>query len=66
MGYKVKVDYDVCATTGGCTNVCPQVFEIRPDMFLYILQDEPPESLRAKVQEAADLCPTGAITLEDT
>jgi len=65
MGYKVKVDYDVCASTGTCTQVCPQVFEIRADGYLYILQDEPPESLRDAVQQACDLCPTGAITTED-
>ncbi len=62
---RVKVDYDVCASTGSCMQVCPEVFEVRSDGYLYILQEEPPEELRGKVQEAADLCPTGAISLED-
>ncbi|MEI6361315.1 MAG: ferredoxin [Actinomycetes bacterium] len=60
------IDYDVCASTGTCTQVCPQVFEIRADGYLYILQDNPPESLRDAVQQAADLCPTGAITIQDS
>jgi ferredoxin len=61
---QVKVDYDVCASTGSCMQVCPEVFEVRSDGYLYVLQEEPAEELRAKVEEAADLCPTGAITVE--
>ena len=61
---KVTVDFDVCASTGACMQTCPEVFEVRSDGFLYILQEEPPEELRQKVEEAADLCPTGAITVE--
>jgi ferredoxin len=45
--------------------VCPEVFEVRSDGYLYVLQDEPAEHLHAKVREAADLCPTAAITLVD-
>ncbi len=44
--------------------VCPEVFEVRSDGYLYILQEEPGEDLRAKVNEAAELCPTGAISVE--
>ena len=43
---KVIVDYDVCASTGSCMQVCPEVFEVRSDGFLYVLQEEPPEELR--------------------
>ncbi len=58
------MDYDVCASTGACTQVCPEVFEVRSDGFLYILIDEPGESLRTAVEQAASMCPTGAISLE--
>ncbi len=61
---KVVVDFDLCASTGSCTQVCPEVFEIRSDGYLYVLQEEPDEALRDKVTDAADLCPTGAITIE--
>lgn len=61
---KVTVDFDVCASTGACMQVCPEVFEVRSDGFLYVLQDEPGEALRANVQLAADMCPTAAITVE--
>jgi ferredoxin len=62
---KVTVDYDVCASTGSCMQVCPEVFEVRSDGFLYVLQEEPPEELRDRVKQAEELCPTGAITVED-
>ena len=62
---KVTIDYDMCASTGGCMRICPEVFEVRTDGFLYVLQDEPGEELHDKVREAADLCPTAAIELED-
>ena len=61
---KVKVDYDVCASTCSCMQVCPEVFEVRSDGYLYILNEEPGEELREKVEQAADLCPTAAITVE--
>ena len=33
-------------------------------LYLYILIEEPGEELRDKVQQAADMCPTAAITIE--
>jgi ferredoxin len=62
---QIIVDFDMCAATGGCVNQAPEVFEIRNDGFLYVLQESPNESLRAKVKLAEDLCPTGAITIND-
>jgi ferredoxin len=61
---KVSVNFDVCASTGTCAQQCPEVFEVRKDGYLYVLQDEPAEQLRAAVESAAALCPTGAITVE--
>jgi ferredoxin len=60
----VSVNFDVCASTGTCMQVCPEVFEIRSDGYLYLLQEDPPEELRDKVIEAEESCPTGAITVE--
>jgi ferredoxin len=61
---KVSVDYDKCISSGSCMDICPEVFEVRGDGFLYVLQEEPPDGLRQQVEEAAELCPTGAITVE--
>jgi ferredoxin len=60
---KVSVDFDVCASTGACMQVCPEVFEVRSDGYLYILKEEPGEELRERVEQAAELCPTAAITV---
>lgn len=62
---KVNVDFDVCASTGACMQVCPEVFEVRSDGYLYILQEEPPAELHDRVREAAEMCPTAAISLEE-
>jgi ferredoxin len=62
---KVTVDFDLCAATASCMQICPEVFEVRSDGYLYVLQEEPPPELHEKVNEAADLCPTAAIELVD-
>jgi ferredoxin len=61
---KVSVDFDVCRSSAACMQTCPEVFEVRDDGYLYVLNEEPPEALRSKVEEAAAGCPTGAITVE--
>jgi ferredoxin len=45
--------------------IAPEVFEVGEDDELSLLMEEPPEHLRAKVQQAAASCPKGAITLLD-
>jgi ferredoxin len=62
---RVVVDFDLCESNALCMDAAPEVFEVRDDDFLYILDENPPESLRAKVQQAARVCPKQAITIED-
>jgi ferredoxin len=62
---KVVVNFDVCESNALCMEAAPEVFEVRDDDFLYILDENPPEALRAKVEEAVRRCPKQAITLED-
>ncbi len=61
---RVVVDYDLCESNAVCMSVAPEVFEVRDDDFLYVLQEQPPDDLRAKVEEAVVRCPKQAITLE--
>jgi len=61
---KVVVDMKACMSNAQCMMAAPEVFEVREDGLLYILNETPPEELRAKVIEAARLCPTQAITIE--
>lgn len=61
---RVVVDYRRCISSGSCTRAAPEVFELGADGTLHLLQEEPDESLRAQVEEAAEYCPTAAITVE--
>ena len=38
---RVVVDYDLCESNALCMAAAPEVFEVRDDDFLYVLQDEP-------------------------
>jgi ferredoxin len=60
---KVVVDFDVCSSNAVCMGIVPEVFEVRDDGFLYVLDEHPPEGLRDRLREAVTSCPTGAITL---
>jgi ferredoxin len=60
---KVVVDYDACASNAVCMGIVPEVFEVRDDGYLYVLNEHPPAELADKVRMAANNCPTGAITL---
>jgi ferredoxin len=61
---RVVVNFDVCQSNALCMAAAPEIFEVRDDGFLYVLQETPDEPLRDKVEEAARLCPTQAITIE--
>ncbi len=61
---KVIVDFDRCESNAICMGIAPDVFEVRDDDFLYVLQESPPEELRPKMEEAVRLCPKQAISIE--
>lgn len=60
---KVTVDFDLCESNAICMGIAPEVFEVRDDDFLYILDENPAESLRPKLEEAVASCPRAAIKL---
>lgn len=62
---RIVVNFDLCASTGACTQVAPEIFEIKSDGYLYINVEEPTGELEAKAREAAELCPTAAISIEE-
>jgi ferredoxin len=65
MGFRVEVDFDKCESNALCMAAAPEVFEVRDDDFLYVLDEHPPEELREKCLEAARVCPKQAITIVD-
>ena len=61
---RILIDFDRCQSNALCMSAAPDIFEVRDDGFLYILNESPDEDRRAAVVEAARLCPTQAITVE--
>lgn len=62
---KVVVDFDLCESNAVCMQIAPEVFEVRDDDFLYVLNENPGEDLQDKVREAAERCPKQAISLAE-
>ena len=60
---KVVVDFDLCESNAICMGIVPEVFEVRDDDFLYILDENPAEALRPKLEQAVASCPRAAIKL---
>ena len=62
---RIGVDFDTCESYASCMGAAPEVFEVREDGALYILNESPDESLRAKIEDAVRLCPTQSIWIVD-
>ena len=62
---KVTVDFDLCTSNAVCMSIVPEVFEVRDDGFLYVLQEEPSDEFADGVREAVVSCPNGAISIEE-
>ena len=60
---RVVVDFDRCQSNAVCMDIAPEIFEVRDDNFLYILDEKPPEALRPKLEKAVRRCPTQAISI---
>ena len=41
---RVVVDFDLCESNALCMAAAPEVFEVRDDDLLYVLDENPPES----------------------
>ncbi|MGH9031956.1 MAG: ferredoxin [Acidimicrobiia bacterium] len=62
---KIVVDFDLCESNAVCMGIAPEVFEVRDDDFLYVLNEHPDESMRPKMEEAVRRCPKQAISIEE-
>ena len=54
---------DTCTACGLCSDTCPEVFEMGPDMAEAVV-DEVAGEYEKLVEQAAEECPVGAIRLE--
>ncbi|MHB1597489.1 MAG: ferredoxin [Acidimicrobiales bacterium] len=62
---RIVVDFDRCQSNAVCMGVAPELFEVRDDGYLYVLDETPGEDRRPTAEEAAASCPTQAISLVD-
>jgi ferredoxin len=61
---RVEVDMSLCESHGSCVIAAESVFRLDDDDVLQFVE-RPDEALRAQVEDAVAVCPTGAISLVD-
>jgi len=63
---KVIVESSRCELHGECVMAVPEVFEIEDDKdVVTLINSEPGEHLRSKLEDAVLMCPVAAISLAD-
>jgi len=63
---RIVVDRDLCQGHGVCQSEAPDIFAVPKDGQVDVIDESPPEGLRAKVDLAVKYCPTHALKiLED-
>jgi ferredoxin len=63
--YRIIVDRDLCQGHGVCEGEAPEVFSVSKKGVLTVLDETPPDTLRAKVELAVQYCPTHALRIEE-
>jgi ferredoxin len=58
---RIVVDLARCESNALCVDAAPEIFEVRDDDLLYVLDEQPAEELRSKAEHAARVCPKQAI-----
>ena len=62
---RVVVDFDLCESNAICMQIAPDIFEVRDDDFLYVLDETPSEDRRSNLEESVQRCPKQSISIEE-
>ena len=60
---KIVVDYDLCQGHAVCESEAPEVFTVPNKGQVRLLDESPPEALRAQIEMAVRYCPTHALKI---
>lgn len=63
-GVTVRIDRTLCIGSGNCTNLAPEIFEIKEDAIVDF-QEETPDIDRDRLIESASVCPVDALIVHD-
>jgi len=61
---KAKVNPDLCDGMSVCEQVCPDVFEVKDGTSTVKVDTVPPDA-KESCRQAAEGCPTSAISIEE-
>ena len=62
---RLVIDYKKCRKAAQCTYLHPELFEADQTGAPVVLVEHPGDELRAAAEEAVELCPNGAISLNE-
>lgn len=62
---KIQIDMDLCEGNAVCSKVAPEVFTVGDDDKASLLDENPGEDLRAKIEAAVRRCPRQALSLTE-
>lgn len=62
---KIRIDLDLCEGNAVCMKVAPEVFAVGDDDRAYLVNKDPGEDLRSKVEAAVRRCPRQALSIKD-
>jgi len=61
---KIVVNWALCEGNGKCEEAAPELFHLDDEDELHVLNENPPEELRAKAEAACAACPKNALSIE--
>ena len=62
---RVTINGERCMGNGVCTTIAAGAFELDDEGYARVLEPQPTGTLAAEAAEAARLCPTNAIEIDD-